>query len=447
MSGKRKKSIAAGKEHAFVIAGLIFAFILLMSLVMLLSVSIISVVNSNMYMRAEQTFTSALMLLSSDDPSRVIQVLTDEGVRGVGVYSSQGTLLLGAGNIPNTMDVETAKSEQRDSRQPSFRYNTETGLIEYHRFARDRVAVSLSMTLPTTNNQSQTVGANASGALPWLLPEVIYIVFDGTNYHKQLTMIRTFSFFAIVAIVAFFLLVLNIYRNNRQYRMTIQKQESLVNLGEAARTLTHEIKNPLSAITIQVALLKKTLPSNYTEELQVVDQEVQRLIQLTNKVSDFLRNPLGTPETIELHTFIESLTRRFDAPVTFVAESLTRAYVEFDTDRARSVFENLLKNAMESTADGRNPQVEVEIRDGKKHKIHIFVRDRGDGIPSGEEKKIFDPFFTTKIHGSGIGLSICRQFVQAQNGSLKLYPRDGGGTVAEVILEKSFRRPNKEQQI
>ncbi|NCB02843.1 MAG: sensor histidine kinase, partial [Spirochaetia bacterium] len=47
---------------------------------------------------------------------------------------------------------------------------------------------------------------------------------------------------------------------------------------------------------------------------------------------------------------------------------------------------------------------------------------------------IFDPFFTTKIHGSGIGLAICRQFVRARNGNLKLYAREGGGTVAEVIL-------------
>lgn len=60
--------------------------------------------------------------------------------------------------------------------------------------------------------------------------------------------------------------------------------------------------------------------------------------------------------------------------------------------------------------------------------------DRGDGLPKETKDKIFDPFFTTKIYGSGIGLSISREFVDAVGGTLKLYDRDGGGTVAEVVL-------------
>ena len=107
-----------------------------------------------------------------------------------------------------------------------------------------------------------------------------------------------------------------------------------------------------------------------------------------------------------------------------------------DKDRARSVFENLLKNAVES-CEG-DPEVEVVIKGGKRGLIHIFVMDRGDGIDSKDEKKIFDPFFTTKIHGSGIGLSISRQFVRARGGNVRLYSRDGGGTVAEVVLPRSI---------
>jgi signal transduction histidine kinase len=97
------------------------------------------------------------------------------------------------------------------------------------------------------------------------------------------------------------------------------------------------------------------------------------------------------------------------------------------------VFENLIKNALESCPEG-DPKVEVEILRDKKKFIRILIRDRGEGIAEENLEKIFDPFFTTKIHGSGIGLAICRQFVRARGGNLKLYARDGGGTVAEVIL-------------
>jgi two-component system sensor histidine kinase HydH len=235
--------------------------------------------------------------------------------------------------------------------------------------------------------------------------------------------------------VGLFLLVLSIYRNNRRYRETIAKQESLVNLGQAARTLTHEIKNPLSAITIQLALLKKTLPGNHAEELKLIEQEIKRLTQLTNKVSDFLRNPLGKPVVVDLNELFTSLVMRFDKPIRFSSSSPQQIVI--DADRARSVFENLLKNAVESSST-RDPQVEVRITTDKRNFVHIYVMDRGDGISVEDSKKIFDPFFTTKIHGSGIGLSISQQFVKARGGNIRLYPRDGGGTVAEVVLPKSI---------
>ncbi|MGP1419435.1 MAG: ATP-binding protein, partial [Sphaerochaetaceae bacterium] len=58
-----------------------------------------------------------------------------------------------------------------------------------------------------------------------------------------------------------------------------------------------------------------------------------------------------------------------------------------------------------------------------------------NGSRSVDMNKYFDPFFTTKIHGSGIGLSISRQFVKARGGSITLTMREGGGTRAEVVLK------------
>jgi len=177
------------------------------------------------------------------------------------------------------------------------------------------------------------------------------------------------------------------------------------------------------------------MPNDNCDDLNLMSQEVDRLTQLTNKVSDFLRNSLGTQEVVDGNELFSTLIKRFDKPIRFRAE--TSAQILIDRDRARSIFENLLKNAIESCS-GRDPEVEVAIRAGKRGLINIFVMDRGDGIRSEDEKKIFDPFFTTKIHGSGIGLSISRQFVRARGGNVHLYARDGGGTVAEVVLPRSI---------
>ncbi|MFA7371484.1 MAG: HAMP domain-containing sensor histidine kinase, partial [Sphaerochaetaceae bacterium] len=264
-------------------------------------------------------------------------------------------------------------------------------------------------------------------------PDVLYILFDGEQYYHKVMLVRFFSLIAVLFLLAFHLLVYNIYRSNRKYREVLAKQESLVNLGQAARTLTHEIKNPLSAITLQMALLKKTLGEGNQEGVAVVDQEVQRLIHLTNKVSDFLKNPVGAPEKLDLIALLKSLRLTFLDKISLDTATLDEALIYFDPDRARSVFENLIKNAIESCGN-RDPAVEVEVTKDRRKQIHVFIKDRGDGIEEGNLEKIFDPFFTTKIHGSGIGLAICRQFVRAQNGNLKLYSRDGGGTVAEVII-------------
>lgn len=429
MSKSRRWSFIEGKEQIFVVGGLIFLFALLVTLVLFLSQLIIEKENTLMQFEAERGFASSTLLLLQEEHSRALSAMREENVRGIGVYSNTGRLRLGLGEVPNTLPLERFNDIWRNRNASQWNqgvatYNPETGMIEYIRFSRLTIQVETGDLL-----------LEEDGYLPSPLnfPDVLYILFDGQQYYQKVMLVRFFSAAALIGLLAFHLLVYSIYRSNRKFRETLAKQENLVNLGEAARTLAHEIKNPLSAITLQMALLKKTLPASSKDDLMVVDTEVQRLIQLTNKVSDFLRNPVGTPERMDTVVLIESLRHTFQDRITITSGSLQRAFIYFDPDRARSVFENLIKNALESCIDC-DPEVEVEITRDKKKFIHILIRDRGEGISEENLEKIFDPFFTTKIHGSGIGLAICRQFVRARGGNLKLYPREGGGTIAEVIL-------------
>jgi len=418
--------IVDGREPFFVIGSLILAFLLLIGLVLFLATAIIEREELRMQSEAERAFNSVFLALQ-DSTTKALKTMQEQNVSGVGVYSSMGRKVLSLGNVPLTIPLAKFgnKSGKQDSNTGTATYNKETGMIEYIRFSR------LTILLDTGE-----LTLTESGLLPTPIdfPDVLYLHFDGENYYHRLMVIMFVSILSIFILIGLFLLVLNIYQSNRRYRDTIAKQESLVNLGQAARTLTHEIKNPLSAITIQLALLRKTLPKENLEDLHLMVQEVDRLTQLTNKVSDFLRNPLGMPEVVDLNELFSTLIKRFDKPIRFRTE--ISAQILIDKDRARSVFENLLKNAVES-CEG-DPEVEVVIKGGKRGLIHIFVMDRGDGIDSKDEKKIFDPFFTTKIHGSGIGLSISRQFVRARGGNVRLYSRDGGGTVAEVVLPRSI---------
>ena len=423
---KKRWMIVDGREPIFVITSLIIAFLILIGLVIFLATALTEREELRMQSEAERAFNSVFLALQ-DNTTKALKTMQEQNVSGVGVYSSMGRKVLSLGNVPMTIPLVKFdnKSSKQDSNIGTATYNKDTGMIEYIRFSR------LTILLDTGE-----LTLTESGLLPTPIdfPDVLYLHFDGQTYYHRLMLIMFISVVSVLILIGLFLLVLNIYQSNRRYRDTIAKQESLVHLGQAARTLTHEIKNPLSAITIQLALLRKTMPKENLEDLHLMAQEVDRLTQLTNKVSDFLRNPLGMPEVVDLNELLTSLIKRFDKPIRFRVE--TTAQILIDKDRARSVFENLLKNAVESCSG--DPEVEVVIKSGKRGQIHILVKDRGDGISSKDEKKIFDPFFTTKIHGSGIGLSISRQFIRARGGNVRLYSRDGGGTIAEVVLPRSI---------
>jgi two-component system sensor histidine kinase HydH len=187
---------------------------------------------------------------------------------------------------------------------------------------------------------------------------------------------------------------------------------------------------------LQTALLKKTLPEDKRDDLRVMEEEIGRLDHLTKRISEFLRNPAGSPEIIELKSFVQDLVQRFDAGIAFSPAECPDADIFIDRERFRSVLENLMKNALESAQEsGRNPQVSVEIfRSHNDHWVSVDVLDRGDGLPAGDMKTLFDPFFTTKVHGSGIGLAISLRFIEAAGGTLELSSRESGGTRARVTL-------------
>ncbi len=426
---KRRWKFIEGKERPIVYIGLLLGFLVSMTLIYIIYDGITEKYTLQMKFDSEKSFNSVYMAMM-DSMSKALSVMEDEGVTGVGVYASSGQAFQRLGDVPMTLPLSKLAQGHRtgqDSTLGIYIMQEEGNQIEYFRLSRLNVVLEMSAVTPQVNTTVQ----NQPHAPFQEMPDIIYVKFDGTDYYNSLRRARLLSIAGAVLMTLIILIILSIYNNNRKYRAQLLKNEGLAKLGAAARTLTHEIKNPLSAMTIQSALMRKMLPAEYHQDLDVMDHEITRLTNLTNRVSEFLKNPSGNPEKIELVEFIKDIGRLFEGGVPIDSDVAT-ANVKFDRDRARSVFENLIKNARES-CEGRDPQVTVEIR--LHHRtVTVRVLDRGDGLPEGTKEKLFDPFYTTKIHGSGIGLSISKQFVEAQGGSLRLFDRDGGGTVAEVTL-------------
>lgn len=398
-------------------------FAALLGMEIFLAGALIERENLEVMREAERSFNTIYMALTDGSMQKARDTMREEEVLGIGVYSSTGRRVLYLGSVPPVMDLAAlGLSDNPDLSTGIARYQVKSGNIEYTRLS------TLHMLFETGNLAITPDGKVAS---PIDFPDILYLNMDGSAYHGRVVGIRFLATIATLLLIGIYLLVIRYYLVNRAYRDKLARQEQLVSLGQAARTLTHEIKNPLSAIILQLAILKKTSPESSHGQLDMLEHEVKRLVALTNKVSSFLRNPVGTPQPIHLGSFIQELTGTFGHPVSLSVEG--EDLVSIDPERARSVFENLIKNAMESRSDGTDPQVEVKLTQEKKS-VRVCVMDRGDGLSKAAEKQLFDPFFTTKIHGSGIGLAISRQFVTARGGTIRLYNREGGGTVAEVTL-------------
>lgn len=398
---------------------LVFAFLLV--LVIILSSSLVEAENLRRENAVERAYSDILMTLRMGGD--VGRMMADESVLGFGYYTHMGTPLYIWGDAYQRLPLTSFPSGS-DINGSYTSYDNETDTIESVRY------VSSVMASPDSLIRS--------GGSVIEYPDLIYISFDASHYAERVRFMIATSFLACIGIFAIYLIVLHIFSQNSRYRETLRRQESLVRLGQAARTLTHEIKNPLSAIRLEIAILKRNAPESLKDDVAIIDHETDRLTKLTDKVSDYLRNPLGNPELLDIVQEIQFLLSLFPSGVRLSQSSTEGLFIYFDKDRLRSVLENLIKNGVEA-CDGMDVDVEISVAAGERSRCIITVSDRGCGLDSSDLRHIFDPFYTTKIHGSGIGLSISQQFVEAAGGRLSLSPRQGGGTKAEVVLPLQAR--------
>jgi len=233
-------------------------------------------------------------------------------------------------------------------------------------------------------------------------------------------------FVGIVALVIFYSRKLAMYRDREQ------NTAHLVQLGEAARTLAHEIKNPLGVIRVQCATLRRTLPEERQKNIGVIEEETERLVLLTNRVRDFLHNSDGNPILCDPLYFLEQCRVRYPSRIVVAGAAETSASVLIDRERLVQVLDNLIVNALEASETVSDlPEISLAV---VKNRVQFRVSDRGSGVAAENRERLFEPFFTTKTRGSGIGLALARRFIEQAAGTLWYEERAGGGSVFVVSL-------------
>jgi two-component system sensor histidine kinase PilS (NtrC family) len=224
-----------------------------------------------------------------------------------------------------------------------------------------------------------------------------------------------------------------------EMREMLQRNDRLAAVGESATELTHEIRNPLTALQSAVEELPHYMNApKMTQRLcAIAVRESKHLNSIVTRFLDFARNPEIEPERIDLSVFLDSIRSSLIArhpDIEFVIVQEEEEYViEADPVQMRQLCDNILTNSVEAM-DGRG-SIEVELSTTDQV-VEMAFHDRGPGVSPDMIPHLFDPFFTDKKQGIGMGLAICLRIAAAHEGNIQAAPRTGGGTTISVRLPK-----------
>ena len=374
-----------------------------------------------------ETMRIASVLLDRYFRQQVVATdLIDRSILGFGLYGADGTALISLGTAPRTLEASG-----------QFATNALFQITE------NRVTLLQPLMMPQTGSSGNSSRMRRQGGMMRSMMEesqsFVFLEMSGDAFSAVSR--RTDWVVAFVLVLVSFLMaaLVFLYNRNRSYRQRAESDRQLMQLGEAARTLAHEIRNPLGSIRIQSRMIEKILPTEESGHLQIINQEVDRLNLLSTRVSEFIRNPSGNLEPIDMREYVRGLVQRLGFPVRVAGDDGAGLSVMFDRDRLPIVCENIIQNAWESMSeiDGVDDRIErvVEVNLKREEGFGVVeVLDRGAGIPKELRDRIFEPFFTTKATGTGLGLATARRLVEAADGRIVVSDRKGGGTTVRIYF-------------
>ncbi len=223
-------------------------------------------------------------------------------------------------------------------------------------------------------------------------------------------------------------------------RQRALQAERLAAIGKMAAHITHEIRNPLSSIGLNVELLDETIAKagkGSTQEarqlLSAIAREVGRLADVSEDYLRVARLPSPRPAPVDLAELLRDVVvfARPELDRARVAVDLrlpgTSVVVAVDEAQVRQALLNLVRNAREAMEDGGKLTIDLSLSE-EHRRATLQVVDEGPGIDEALQGRIFDPFFTTKSTGTGLGLPLTKQILEAHGGSIAYAPETPHGS-------------------
>lgn len=253
-----------------------------------------------------------------------------------------------------------------------------------------------------------------------------------TNMQK-LELIEYISYYILTYFIIIFLIkaekIIEIHISYKELMKEHQLKESLFKIS-------HEIKNPIAVCKGYLDMCKSS--ENYEKYLPILKSEINKTLNLLQDFSACSKIKIE-PDIIDISLLVEEITNNlkimFDKKnIKFIIEPIQEEiYINGDYNRLNQVLLNIIKNSIEAQDEKKTSYIKIYTKINKTN-IQIFIEDNGVGISKENLKKISEPFFTTKQNGTGLGVLLSKEIINAHGGKLEYKSKENIGTTAKITL-------------
>ena len=219
---------------------------------------------------------------------------------------------------------------------------------------------------------------------------------------------------------------------------------------EFVSTVSHELRTPLTTMNSYIEALEEGVINDKELAPQFIDtihKETTRMIRMVNELMQLgkmdIKEEHYDKEFIDINKLIEQISDRFELThpeknfIKYIPK--TPIFVEGDQDKLTQVFDNIMNNAIKYSPNGKN--ITVRVRQNYNHnRVSISIKDEGIGIPLVHIDKIFTRFYRVDksrqrtMGGTGLGLALAKNIVEAHRGRIWAQSREGYGSIIFVTL-------------
>ncbi len=227
------------------------------------------------------------------------------------------------------------------------------------------------------------------------------------------------------------------------------RSEKLAYTGRIAASIAHEIRNPLTNVSMSVQQLKKgnKIKQEGLKHVEIVERNIERINYLITELLNCARPAKLNLQPYDIHKVLKDVLESAKTKLNLQKIKVTKNFtlhlckgagfisklpvLKIDKEQIERAFLNLITNAIEAMPGGGNLTIITEFNGNF---FRVKIHDTGKGIPEKDIIKIFDPFFSTKPQGVGLGLSICYGIIVSHGGTIEVESKSKIGSTFTVSL-------------